>query len=318
MIIEENKKKEGKNEKLLIDLCECNLLLNYQFDRELFDICVPCLLKVALKKEESEETRKEAEMALLALSSIRDNFVKKELYLNEIKEIIQYHQEHHNLTQLAYQSAWEFLLYRLYKDKSLNEVIVNELHFAREARRDLEELSKCVDWERGKEEEGEKEKEKVFIIMRWLKTITSYFHSCELWNEELAVLIGSIVQVYQVAKDNYKEIGDWCIHLLRTAAERRAVNVKDLLKGRAFDTVLEEFQRPTLNEKIANNLFFFFVNVSNRLEEKKKDEMEEAKRKEMKRKLFEKMEEEGFEDIVASFYEKFSYIFANHNVFIYL
>ncbi|KAH7828591.1 uncharacterized protein MONOS_11831 [Monocercomonoides exilis] len=321
MIIDEEKKKGEKNKMLLPDLCECFLSLNYRYvvlSETVNEICVSCLLKVALKKEESEETRKEAEMALLALSSIRDNFVKKELYLNEIKEIIKYHQENRNLTRLAYQSAWRFLKDRLLVDNGLEEVIVNELHLAREAARELEELSKCVNWKKEKEEEMGKETKEERVIEKWFSEIFHFLYSITLWNEELAGLIGSIVQVYQVAKDNYKEIGDWCIHLLRTEAERRAVNVKDLLKGRAFDTVLEEFQRPTLSDNIECSLLIFFINVSKRLEEKKKDEMKEAKRKELKRKMFEKMEEEGFEDIVASFYEKFSYIFANHNVFIYL
>ncbi|KAH7828412.1 uncharacterized protein MONOS_15190 [Monocercomonoides exilis] len=109
-------------------------------------MCVSCLLKVTLKKEEDEETQKEVEMALLALSCIYSHYeIEQKQYLNEIKEIIHYHQEHHNLTRLAYLYAWEFLILRLNTDKSLNEVIVNELHFIREARREIEDLSKCVD-----------------------------------------------------------------------------------------------------------------------------------------------------------------------------
>ncbi|KAH7819640.1 uncharacterized protein MONOS_7032 [Monocercomonoides exilis] len=69
MIAEENeKKKEEKNEKLLVDFYECFLLLSLGFSTDLLSICVPFLLKVALNKEETDEAQKEVEMALLALS----------------------------------------------------------------------------------------------------------------------------------------------------------------------------------------------------------------------------------------------------------
>eukprot|EP00770_Monocercomonoides_exilis_P004889 MONOS_4865.1-p1 / transcript=MONOS_4865.1 / gene=MONOS_4865 / organism=Monocercomonoides_exilis_PA203 / gene_product=unspecified product / transcript_product=unspecified product / location=Mono_scaffold00135:97109-97681(+) / protein_length=172 / sequence_SO=supercontig / SO=protein_coding / is_pseudo=false len=107
MIVDEEMKKEGKSEKLLADLCECYLLLNvFSISKELLSIVVRCLLKVALNKEENEKTQKEVEVALLALSGISDNhIICNELYLNEIAEIIKYHQERHNLTRLAYQLA---------------------------------------------------------------------------------------------------------------------------------------------------------------------------------------------------------------------
>ncbi|KAH7818243.1 uncharacterized protein MONOS_10833 [Monocercomonoides exilis] len=67
-IIEENKKKKGKNEKLLIDLCECYLLLNFSFPSKLTSIFVSNLLRIALNKEENEEIQEEVEVALLALT----------------------------------------------------------------------------------------------------------------------------------------------------------------------------------------------------------------------------------------------------------
>ncbi|KAH7828446.1 uncharacterized protein MONOS_15588 [Monocercomonoides exilis] len=104
MIVEEND--EGKNEKRLADLCECYLSLKYEcmdLPETVTEISVHCLLKVALSKEENEETQKEVEIALLALSCIElYNDVKNELYANGIKEIIQYHQKCGNLTRLAY------------------------------------------------------------------------------------------------------------------------------------------------------------------------------------------------------------------------
>ncbi|KAH7827005.1 uncharacterized protein MONOS_17350 [Monocercomonoides exilis] len=119
-----------------------------------------CLLKIALNKQEDEETQKEVELALLALNNTGLIKNDKELHLNKITEIIKYHQEHHNLTQLAYQSAWRLLVNRLWVDNCLEEVIVNELHFVREAARELEELSKCVDWTRKDKENGGKEEKK--------------------------------------------------------------------------------------------------------------------------------------------------------------
>ncbi|KAH7828389.1 uncharacterized protein MONOS_3051 [Monocercomonoides exilis] len=76
MIDEEND--EGKNEKRLADLCECYLSLKYEYmdlPETVTEISVRCLLKVALSKEENEETQKEAEMALLALSCIESHNV---------------------------------------------------------------------------------------------------------------------------------------------------------------------------------------------------------------------------------------------------
>eukprot|EP00770_Monocercomonoides_exilis_P002805 MONOS_2787.1-p1 / transcript=MONOS_2787.1 / gene=MONOS_2787 / organism=Monocercomonoides_exilis_PA203 / gene_product=unspecified product / transcript_product=unspecified product / location=Mono_scaffold00060:3828-4299(+) / protein_length=111 / sequence_SO=supercontig / SO=protein_coding / is_pseudo=false len=104
MIFEEEEKKEEKDEKLLVDLCECNLLLGSIFSSKLISICVPCLLKVASDKEENEEAQKEVEMALLALNNIGFCKVEQELFLDKITEIIKYLQEHRNLTRLAYQS----------------------------------------------------------------------------------------------------------------------------------------------------------------------------------------------------------------------
>ncbi|KAH7817397.1 uncharacterized protein MONOS_14354 [Monocercomonoides exilis] len=153
MLVDEDRKNEEKNEKILADICECYLLLcDKSIPDELLSIPVPCLLKFASKKKGNEEAQKEVEVALLALSNIvMWKIIEQKLYFNEIKEIIGYHQEHHNLTQLAYQSAWQFLIFRLYPDKSLNEVIMNELHFVEEARRKIEELTRNMDWKRKKE-----------------------------------------------------------------------------------------------------------------------------------------------------------------------
>ncbi|KAH7823793.1 uncharacterized protein MONOS_17582 [Monocercomonoides exilis] len=114
------------------------------FDQQKMKSFLSTLLKVAKRKEEDEETQKEAEMALMTLSHQNEyQSIEQKLYLNEIKEIIQYHQQHNNLTQLSYQSAWQFLIERLPQGSKLAKTTVNELHFVREATRGLNELIEC-------------------------------------------------------------------------------------------------------------------------------------------------------------------------------
>ncbi|KAH7825857.1 uncharacterized protein MONOS_10370 [Monocercomonoides exilis] len=302
MIIEKNENKKEENEKLLIDLCECYLMLCNYLSNSLFSICIPCLFKVALLKEVNEETQKEVEIALYSISCAHIwNKAEKELYLDEIKEIIQYHQEHHNLTQLAYQSAWRFLINRFIDDRSLESLIIYELNFVREASRELEELAKWLEW-RGEKEEKENrriEKKEAIIIKRWFDSLDRYLVSCKLRNEEYSELIGSIVQVFKATKVNYGKICCWCIILSKRAAENRAVKVDDLLKSGAVDVFLEEIQQPTLNDKIVRELLAFFVAIERRLKGEDDDEMEEPKEKKLKRKVSEIMEEEGYEDCVT-------------------
>eukprot|EP00770_Monocercomonoides_exilis_P008269 MONOS_8228.1-p1 / transcript=MONOS_8228.1 / gene=MONOS_8228 / organism=Monocercomonoides_exilis_PA203 / gene_product=unspecified product / transcript_product=unspecified product / location=Mono_scaffold00304:46765-48536(-) / protein_length=444 / sequence_SO=supercontig / SO=protein_coding / is_pseudo=false len=307
MIIEEEGKKEEKNERLLVDLCECLALLNISIlTDELLSIIMPCLLKVASKKGETEEAQKEVEITLLALSNIGSYNAPKELHLNVIKTIIEHHQEHHNLTRLAYQSAWQFLMNRFYWDKSLEEVIVKELHFAREAARELEDLSKCIDWNRNEEENGRIE---VHIIRRWLYNIDNYLTSCELWNEEIAGLINCIVQMIRESRDNHKDICNRCLDSLRCAAENRNVEIDDLLKSGAIDAVMEEIHKSTMDDIMIYAFLVFFELISIRLKSKMDNKTDEAKSKATKRKVAEKMEEEGCEDFVISFHRLWSNFF---------
>ncbi|KAH7818833.1 uncharacterized protein MONOS_17983 [Monocercomonoides exilis] len=228
MIIEEERRIEEKNERLLVDLCECFTLLNfYIIPDEYRSIIVPPLLKAASKKEGNEETQKEVKMALLALSHVNTYFkIEQELYMNEIKAIIEHYHERHNLTQLAYQSAWRFLIKRFYNDESLEDIIVNDLHFAREARRELEDLSKSVNWKR-KEERGKEVKE-ALVIWRWLDAIYEFLYSNTLWNEELAKLIASLVQMIRASRDNHKDICNGCFDILRNTAINRNVEIDSI------------------------------------------------------------------------------------------
>ncbi|KAH7819194.1 uncharacterized protein MONOS_10300 [Monocercomonoides exilis] len=324
MIIAEEKKKEEKDEKLLVDLCECFLMLNNSYSSELDLFCVPCLLKVALKKEEDEETRKEVEMALLALSCLRKgNNVPKELYLNELKVIILFHQQHHNLTHLACQSAWLFLMNILFNDRNFEKVVVNDLHFGKEAASELEDLSKCEDWKKEKEEKG-KEKKEELILLRWIETLNIYFGECWLRNEECAGLLSSIVMVFRAAKDNHREICKGCIGLLNTAAKRSGSKVKDFSESGAIDVFLKEIHISTLNDQKVKKILEFFGYISYRLKKEDRpflpflydDEMEgkwyyekdEMKRKELKRKVLEMMEEEGYEDVIISMHGIFDFL----------
>ncbi|KAH7828144.1 uncharacterized protein MONOS_5019 [Monocercomonoides exilis] len=304
MIIEEDMKKDGKNEKLLVDLCECYLTLDKCFSYELLLICMLSILKAASDKEETDEVQKEVEMALLELSSLGMwKKIDQELYLNEIKEIIQYHQEHRNLTYLAYQSAWEFLIKRLRLNENLNEVLANELHSGREAARELEELSKCVDWKRKEEKNGRIEAKEVIIIGRWIDIVDNYLTWSALWNEELAGLISSIVQLFRASRDNYREISYRCIVLFKNTATNGVVKIEGLLESGAFDLILEELQQSTMDFITTFNGLLFFIKLTRRLNEEEDEKMEKEKRKELKRKVLERMEEEGYEDIIISFHE---------------
>ncbi|KAH7825660.1 uncharacterized protein MONOS_4864 [Monocercomonoides exilis] len=311
---EDYKNEKEKNENLLVGLCECLILLVKGFiSEDLIATCVPHLLKVPLKKEESEETRKEVEMAFLALSCI-DKFtdVEQELYLNEIKEIIEYHQEHHNLSRLAYQCAWEFLIFRLWVDYNLSGNAANELHLVREARRELDELTRNVDWRRKGDEMSRGEKKRAKIIIRWIQTLDSNFYLCSLLNEEYVGLFSSIVQVFRAAKENFREICCKSIDALRKAARNRTVKVEGLLKGGVIDIVLDEIYKQTMDDETAYNCLIFFMEVSLKLKIKTDDEMKEVKRKATKRKVFEKLEEEGYEDTITTFHKIFDYLYRKY------
>ncbi|KAH7819657.1 uncharacterized protein MONOS_13140 [Monocercomonoides exilis] len=299
MIIEEEMKEEGMNEKLLFDLCKCYQALSFNLSAKLLPICASCLLKVAFNKEKNEETRKEVEIAFLALSNIHEFIeIEQKLYLNEIKEIIEYHKEHHNLTQLTYQSAWDFLIKRFIKDRNLEEVIANKLHFAREAAREIEELAKTVDWKRKEGNKREREREEEYILLRWIRTLRPYFCICKLWNDESVELVSSVVNIFRAVNDNSSEICDQCICVFVAATENEAVKSEELLKGGAVEAVLEAFVQFEVKSRSAKDYLLYFKRICERLKEKTDDEANEAKRFELKRKIFEKMEEEGYEDFI--------------------
>eukprot|EP00770_Monocercomonoides_exilis_P009008 MONOS_8962.1-p1 / transcript=MONOS_8962.1 / gene=MONOS_8962 / organism=Monocercomonoides_exilis_PA203 / gene_product=unspecified product / transcript_product=unspecified product / location=Mono_scaffold00353:47482-48467(+) / protein_length=297 / sequence_SO=supercontig / SO=protein_coding / is_pseudo=false len=275
--------------------------------KKLLSICVPLFLKVALNKEENEETQNEIETALLALSCIPFmKTVPKKLYLKETKDVIKHHQDHHNLSRLAYQSVWLFLMNRLQSDKSLGTADLDDLHFVREAAGELEELTKCVDWKREKRGKGEKERGEEIPLMRWLSATYNYLSFFEL-SEEHDRLIGSIASAYRAAKNNCQDICSQCVETLISAAKNRTVDVADLLKGGAVNIILGELHRPTLKDEEPWNCLDFFKGAFGLLKRNANDETDAAKMKKVKRKLFEKMEEDGYEEWVVGLRYCFPY-----------
>eukprot|EP00770_Monocercomonoides_exilis_P015715 MONOS_15665.1-p1 / transcript=MONOS_15665.1 / gene=MONOS_15665 / organism=Monocercomonoides_exilis_PA203 / gene_product=unspecified product / transcript_product=unspecified product / location=Mono_scaffold01302:9751-11338(+) / protein_length=431 / sequence_SO=supercontig / SO=protein_coding / is_pseudo=false len=283
IIFEELKKKEEKNEMLFVDLCECYLLLSLGNSQDLRLICILCLLKEASKKEENEEVQKDVEMALFALSCIGKYYIfDGELHLNEIKEIIEYHQEHRNLSQLAYQSAWAFLINLTYFDRSFGSVIVNELHFMKEETKALEEIRNDMVW---KKNEKEKEMKKGIVLERCLDALNAFGRLGLIRNKEFIKLTTLLMGLCRTTRGNYRYACEKCFLIYVKIILRKAESSDCLPSVEAVGFVLEEMCQPTINS-----------------EEIVKEESEKAKQKMMLyRKLREKMEEEGYEDIIVSF-----------------
>ncbi|KAH7818542.1 uncharacterized protein MONOS_3781 [Monocercomonoides exilis] len=299
MIDEEEKKKEEKNEQLLIDLCESYLLLfDIIISEKMIILCVPFLLKVVLKKEENEETQKEVEMALLALSNIsKFNKMEKDLYLNEITEIIEYHQEHCHLTHLAYQSAWRFLVCRFLDEKGLEDLIVNELHFAGEAARELEEQAKIVDWKKKK-----MAKEEWFIFNGWIDSVSDYCFFQLEGKIDSAALVECLCRIHRLAQANYSEISIKCIRDFHSMLFKNVASVDELVKGGAIDAALEAAFQPTAGyySMEMNIKFFRLFSSGPSTQPDGNEHWSTGEMKVNKRRLFEKLEEEGYEDFIVS------------------
>ncbi|KAH7828511.1 uncharacterized protein MONOS_7709 [Monocercomonoides exilis] len=159
MMIDENEKKERKDENLLANLCKCYISLSCNFSPKVISICVPLLLRDALNNEESEEAHKDVEMALIALGNIVKNHEEKDcLFLNEITEIIKHNLVHRNLTHFACQLAWDYFVGNADLDWETKSGKFFGAFFAREAVRELKELKSCVCWEKKKKRKGKKAK----------------------------------------------------------------------------------------------------------------------------------------------------------------
>eukprot|EP00770_Monocercomonoides_exilis_P006388 MONOS_6355.1-p1 / transcript=MONOS_6355.1 / gene=MONOS_6355 / organism=Monocercomonoides_exilis_PA203 / gene_product=unspecified product / transcript_product=unspecified product / location=Mono_scaffold00199:24892-26549(-) / protein_length=240 / sequence_SO=supercontig / SO=protein_coding / is_pseudo=false len=238
-------------------------------------------------------------MVLLALGNIGANQrIEKGLYLNEIKEIIKYHQEHHNLTQLACQSAWQ----------NLEDAIVNELHFVKEATRELEELVRSLEWKREKEEKKEKKEKKersaeseIMIIERWLRSLDIYFFVCKYQTKEHEGLVECVVRVFWATRACQGSIARFCFQLFHAMIKSQASQIDCLVDKGAIGVALSEVVRSEVAKEEASGCLCVFRGLAKRLSVKSENEREEAKRKELKRKVIEMMEEEGYEDWLVSF-----------------
>eukprot|EP00770_Monocercomonoides_exilis_P012718 MONOS_12662.1-p1 / transcript=MONOS_12662.1 / gene=MONOS_12662 / organism=Monocercomonoides_exilis_PA203 / gene_product=unspecified product / transcript_product=unspecified product / location=Mono_scaffold00716:4992-6454(+) / protein_length=395 / sequence_SO=supercontig / SO=protein_coding / is_pseudo=false len=268
---------------------------------EIIPVYVPCMLNAALKKEESEETRKEVEDALLALNYIEEaHFVRIELFQSKIKEIIMYHQEHRNLSHMGYRSAWHFYLNRLLDYSFLGDAIVNELHFVREAARELEELSRSV---RMKQKEGKViSPEFKYTVNGWLETVLYYRQSGPRAKEDYVPLVQSMVCLRKAARGIENEMFGINSQTYELMALYIAGSVEDLLKGGVFEAVLEEMQRDFIENHKMHDCYKFFLAIQE-LKMRAEPTANEAQKKEIKMKLHEKLEEEGFEDIIIGNYE---------------
>ncbi|KAH7816104.1 uncharacterized protein MONOS_18253 [Monocercomonoides exilis] len=293
----------------------------------LCDVCLTHLFKVALNKDESEETRKEVEMALLALSNVNPcDKLNKELYLSSITEIIKYYQQSSKLTRLAYQSAWNFLINRYQYERGLEEVVLNELNFVKEAEKELEELQRCVDWE--KDESELREMEEVRVMQRWCKLVTDYIEMDSFNEETTCSLVACLVRLCRTAGDNRKNAGWLFLFPFQQILERNRNLLDVLLKEGAVDLMMEKMLQQTLkSEQIKyctdflcelikifnarnkarsssskwNGVKAFVRTLLGELSERKRIQNEKeiffAKRKA----IFGKLEENGYEDIVHSY-----------------
>ncbi|KAH7823790.1 uncharacterized protein MONOS_1871 [Monocercomonoides exilis] len=271
--------------------------------KEFLTICVPCLLKVALNRKEDKDIQKEVEMALLALSSIYDHYeIERELYLNEIKEIIKYHQEHRNLTRLAYQSAWGLLVNQSRINRSLDDVVINELHFVRDAARELGELTKCVNLKREeKTEEIRQMNEAETIMMKWIKTVEAFYLHLRSWKEEYAELISYLAKLARAMRESEREIYRSLTSAFQLISTWKIFRIDAMRKCGVVDLFLEEIQQNTSDDMITYDCMMFYRVFSRRLRENDDEGYSEVGWEETKREVLQKMEEIGCEDIITSF-----------------
>ncbi|KAH7831259.1 uncharacterized protein MONOS_3893 [Monocercomonoides exilis] len=297
MIVEENKKKEGINKQLLIDLCECYLLLNDKFSSELRSICGPCLFYVASNKSEREEVKTEVEMSLLALAKLEGS---KEncSYLDVIDEIIKYHQKHHNLTRLAYQSAWSFLVGYLYSKDYLKVEIMYKMHFARESTSELEELLKRNNLV--KKEKSLEEMKEVRIIGNWVKILIEVaYHGCNMSRKIFVGLFSLIARLYKATKGFERKISDDCINLFCEVIKLNENPLPVLVRSGATGCVLEEMSQSTLHDNALMDCLQFLHSQSEIITEGIFEDFDETEWN-FKRELFDILEEDGYEDLITS------------------
>ncbi|KAH7819150.1 uncharacterized protein MONOS_3282 [Monocercomonoides exilis] len=260
-------------------------------------------MKVAINKEESEETQKEVEEALLALSSIGHFvYVHKGCYLNEITNIIKYHQEHNNLTRLAYQSAWGFFINRFFCEREIEEVILNEIHFMREATQELENLEHLVDW--AVKEKNEREWKNVLIIKRWMKTLHIFYKVNNGRLEENPGLFRCISRISKEVNGFQSDIVLKNIIVMKDMATMGKMNIDDFLRAGAVDFIASGIDQLALKSDVFKFCLFLFSEYKKKLIIIKNSGNDENRWKMLNRALIEKLEEGGFFDIPVVYFRK--------------
>ncbi|KAH7828889.1 uncharacterized protein MONOS_16356 [Monocercomonoides exilis] len=284
----------------LVDLCECySMNIDIEIPETLTPVIMSCLLRVALRKDESKETRNEVEMALVSLGNIGyKTRIEQEVYLNEIMKIILNHQEHNNLTRLAYQSAWQFLTQRLSVCGRLEEVIVKELHFAREAANEMEHLIKYVDWTPN--EDKVKKEMVVGFVKRWIAITEKCISRCYSLRFESDEILECLVRLHGASKENHKSVSKECIRVLGNMIFKKSVRVKALLKSGAVEVILEEMRQSAFENDEIEFCKSFIFQLYEALSITPGIVCEEEDLKTIREELYERLEEEGFEDIIVS------------------
>ncbi|KAH7823200.1 uncharacterized protein MONOS_18626 [Monocercomonoides exilis] len=335
MIVDEEKKGKRMNKNKIYDLCECYVLNCHHYLPDcLIAIALPCFLKVALNKGKRLDSQKKVEHALCALNAIKPIYhflsEKKELCIKEMENIIKYHQWHRNLTQLAYEYAWNFLISRLKYKRSLNIVITKELHFIKEATKEMKELERNANWRISEGRKYVEEEKEAQLLVSWCYMCFIYFCETKIWEKETFQLISYVVRLCKEAKDIKRWLYEDCVRYLNCiVCDCPNIYVADLLECGAVDYVLEALKQMSLNRSTIHLRLQFFSILSKRLSTKideryneltyedikyvivyawnwlcgKQNELRGNEKREMvKRKIFEKLEEEGYEDIVFSFW----------------
>ncbi|KAH7820963.1 uncharacterized protein MONOS_17776 [Monocercomonoides exilis] len=300
MIVDEIEKKDGKNEKFLINLCERYLLLNDVFSSDLASISIPYLFAVASSKEENEEIQREVEIVLLIMCNLIDaDGIEKDLFSNGLADLVKYHKQHHNLTHVSYESAWMILICL----SSYKKVHLNEMDFVKEAIRELEELLKSVDWK--KQEKDIEMSKNVCTITRWYSSFGRCFFSNETWKEECAELVAFNAKLCKIAKKKSGSISNCCFLLYETMIRLKKVNLECFVKEGVVDSILEEIVQSTLEKELIFYCLNFFSALSKMQISGFDIENYELNIKKTKKELFVKLEEEGYDDMIISFNEPF-------------
>ncbi|KAH7819656.1 uncharacterized protein MONOS_17929 [Monocercomonoides exilis] len=272
MIFEEMSKKEGKSERLLIDLCECYYLLSDDnINEKMAPSITSCLLKVASNEERSINIQKEVEMALLALSEgSRGTLVKGSQPLEEMIDIIYHHNDHRNLTQLAFQSAWRFMINNWHRNSNSQIVVVASMIFLTVVKRELKELIKCVDWKR--EDEGREkirsEPKATQMIIRWLDVLGNFFIMCDKWDDDFNEVVRFVVELFRTARDNEQEISEMCTHALKMLARSKNSSVDIFEKCGVSEMISQEINCRDSNDKITENCTVILLLISAKSKDK--------------------------------------------------